>query len=65
MNRMAAILVTIAVLYILKDRIPFPLFKLPGDIEFNDGRWNVVFPITSCVLIGVVVSLVMHYLRIR
>jgi hypothetical protein len=40
-----------------------PLFRLPGDIVFNRPGLKVFFPITSMILISVVVSLVMWLFR--
>lgn len=65
MDKAAVILIVIAVLYCVRDKIPFPLFRFPGDIYYDDGRWTVIFPITSIVLTSLAVSFVMHLLRNR
>ena len=35
------------------------LFKLPGDINFGSGNWRIFFPITSCIIISVVLTLLL------
>jgi hypothetical protein len=42
------------------------LFKLPGDLQFSSKTWRVFFPITSCIIISVVLTLILwliSYLR--
>ena len=43
------------VLYIFKD---FPLFRLPGDIVIEKENFKFYFPITSAIIISVVLSLI-------
>ena len=42
-------------LYIFKD---FPLFRLPGDIVIEKENFKFYFPITSAIIISVVLSLI-------
>jgi predicted Co/Zn/Cd cation transporter (cation efflux family) len=42
------------------------LFKLPGDLQFGGKNWKVYFPIASCVIISIVLTLILwliNYLR--
>jgi len=41
------------ILYLFKG---FPLFKLPGDIVIDKGNFKFYFPITSSIIISVVLS---------
>ena len=34
------------------------LFKLPGDLQFGSKNWRVFIPITSCVIISIVLTLI-------
>ena len=34
------------------------LFKLPGDVEFEGKNWRVYLPITSCIVLSVVLTVV-------
>ena len=37
----------------------FGLFRLPGDLEFGSRNWRVYFPIATCVLISIILTLVL------
>jgi predicted Co/Zn/Cd cation transporter (cation efflux family) len=42
------------------------LFKLPGDLQFGGKNWKVYFPIASCVIISIVLTIILwliNYLR--
>jgi len=42
------------------------LFRLPGDLEFSSKNWRIYFPIASCILISIVLTLILwliHYFR--
>ena len=42
------------------------LFRLPGDLEFGGRNWRVYFPLVSCVLISIILTLIgwiISYLR--
>ena len=56
---LGVVLVVVGVLFTLGDKLPFRLGRLPGDIE-NRGKNSVFyFPVMTCVLLSVVLSLVM------
>jgi hypothetical protein len=46
-------------LYFFKD---FPLFHLPGDIVIEKENFTFYFPITSSILISVVLSIIFYIL---
>jgi hypothetical protein len=35
------------------------LFKLPGDLEFGGKNWRIYFPIASCIIISIVLTLIL------
>ena len=35
------------------------LFKLPGDLEFGSKNWRIYFPIASCIILSVILTLIM------
>jgi len=42
------------------------LFRLPGDLEFGSKNWRIYFPIASCILISIVLTVILwliHYFR--
>lgn len=46
-------------LIVFRDRIPM-LMNLPGDIHFEKDGWRVVFPITSCLIISILLTMVLN-----
>jgi hypothetical protein len=40
-----------------------PLGRLPGDIVVRRGSFSFYFPLTTCLLVSVVLTLVMMWLR--
>jgi hypothetical protein len=41
----------------------FPLGRLPGDFQVQRGAFSFYFPLTSSILVSVVISLVLYLLR--
>jgi hypothetical protein len=42
------------------------LFKLPGDLQFGSKNWRVFLPITTCIIISIILTLIfwlISYLR--
>ena len=35
------------------------LFKLPGDLQFGGKNWRIYFPIVSCIIISIVLTLIL------
>ena len=48
----------------LGDKAP-PLGRLPGDIHIQRGSWSFYFPLTTSILISVVLTLVLTFLSRR
>ncbi|GAB6167435.1 DUF2905 domain-containing protein [Thermostilla marina] len=48
-------------------RLGFPLGRLPGDIHLGGDRWSVHFPLVTClvlsILLTVILNLVARFLR--
>ena len=61
-----AFVVFLGLLLVLWQRIPF-LGKLPGDIFVQKGNLQLFFPIATCIIISVlltiIVNLVIHLFR--
>jgi hypothetical protein len=55
---LGGILAGIGLVLIFFDRIPF-LGKLPGDITIKRDNVQIFVPITSCIILNVVVSLIL------
>ena len=35
------------------------LFKLPGDLEFGSRSWRFYFPIASCIVLSIILTLIL------
>ena len=59
------VLVVAGVLMTLGDRLPVKLGRLPGDIVVRGKNGVFYFPIVTCLVVSVVLSLVMWLLGRR
>jgi hypothetical protein len=57
-----ALIVLIGVLLMLFGKIPW-LGKLPGDIYIKKENFSFFFPLTTCIIISVAISLILWLLR--
>lgn len=53
-------IIIIGVLLLFNDRLPFNLGKLPGDISYKKENFSFYFPITTSILISIVLSLLFY-----
>lgn len=56
------VIVIAGVLMSLAGRLPW-IGQLPGDIHIERGRFNFYFPLTTCVVVSIVVSLVAYLFK--
>ena len=56
------VLVFAGVLVSLSDRLPW-VGHLPGDIHIERERFSFHFPLTTCIIISIVISLVAYLLK--
>jgi hypothetical protein len=57
------LLVAAGVVVLLLGRLPIKLGRLPGDINIQGKGSSFYFPLTTCLLISLVLSVVMWILR--
>jgi len=55
-------LVTLGLIFSFGGKIPW-LGHLPGDIYIQRERFTFYFPLTTCILISVIISLVLYLFR--
>ena len=48
--------------FLFGDKIPF-LGRLPGDISIQKERFSFYFPITTCIIISIVLSIIFAIFR--
>jgi Protein of unknown function (DUF2905) len=56
------ILVVVGVVLSFAGKLPW-LGNLPGDITIQRGRFSFYFPITTCILVSALISLVLYFFR--
>ena len=58
-----AFLIVLGLLLILGDRLPLRIGRLPGDIYIRGKNSTFYFPLVTCLLLSVVLSLVLWLFR--
>jgi uncharacterized protein HemY len=56
------VLVILGLLFSLGGKIPW-LGHLPGDIYIQRGRFTFYFPVTTCLLISIITTLIVYFFR--
>ena len=51
------VIALLGVLIIVLGRVG--LFKLPGDLEFGSKNWRIYFPIASCIILSIILTLIL------
>lgn len=62
---LGVVLIAVGFLFLFGDRLPVKLGRLPGDIAYEGKRGSFYFPITTCLLLSGVLSLVWWLLTRR
>jgi len=55
------VIVLIGILLTFSDKLPFSLGKLPGDIVYKKENFSFYFPITTSIIISIVLSLLFYF----
>ena len=56
---LGGLLIVIGLLVVLAARTGIPLGRLPGDINYRGKNTAFFFPIATCIIVSIVLSLVM------
>jgi len=59
---LGVVIVAIGVLLVLGIKIPW-LGKLPGDIFVKKGNFTFYFPIVTCIVLSIIISLLFRIFR--
>ena len=54
------LMVVIGILLLFSDKLPFNLGKLPGDIAIKKENFSFYFPLTTSILISIVLSFLFY-----
>ena len=60
-----ALLIVIGLLFLAGDRLPIRPGRLPGDIVIRGRHGVFYFPLATCILLSVILSLVLWLFRRR
>jgi hypothetical protein len=55
---LGVVLVAIGLVVVLAGRAGLPLGRLPGDIVYQGKNTTVYFPIVTCIVVSVILSLI-------
>lgn len=62
---MTGIIVTaIGIIFLFADRLPW-MGKLPGDIYIQRKNFSIYIPVTTCVIISILLSAIFYFLTRR
>jgi len=59
---LGVVLVVIGLLFVLLGRTGLPIGRLPGDIMVRRRNFSFYFPLTTSILLSIVLSLVFYFL---
>jgi len=54
-------IIIVGTILLFNDKLPFNLGKLPGDISYKKENFSFYFPITTSILISIVLSLLFYF----
>jgi formate hydrogenlyase subunit 3/multisubunit Na+/H+ antiporter MnhD subunit len=59
------VLIAAGVLFLFKEKLPFlnQIGRLPGDINYQKDGFTFSFPIVTCLILSVLVSIVLRLFR--
>ena len=55
-----SVLIIFGVIFLLAGKIP-GIGKLPGDFVFRKGNFTFYFPLATCLIISIIVSLILFF----
>ncbi len=56
------IIIVAGIIVTYSDRIPF-IGRLPGDISIKKDNYNFYFPITTSIILSIVISLILYLIN--
>lgn len=59
---MGVILVVVGAVFLLAPKLPW-LGRLPGDISFKRGNFSFYFPLGTCIIISIILTLIFWLFR--
>lgn len=59
---LGVLLIIVGAVFLLAPKIPW-LGKLPGDISYKKGNFTFYFPLGTCILISIILTLLLYLFR--
>jgi hypothetical protein len=59
---LGVLLIIVGAVFLLAPKIPW-LGKLPGDISYKRGNFTFYFPLGTCILISIILTLLLYLFR--
>jgi len=56
------ILVIVGAVFLLAPKLPW-LGRLPGDLSYQRGNFSFYFPLGTCILISIILTLIVYLFR--
>lgn len=53
------VLVIVGALVMLGERLPIPLGRLPGDIVYRGKNTTFYFPVVTCIILSILLTLIL------
>lgn len=53
------VLLVMGAVFMFAEKLPF-IGRLPGDISVKKGNFSFYFPVTTCILASIVLSVIMY-----
>jgi hypothetical protein len=62
---MGRILIIIGIILIIVGLLSYvvPLFKLPGDIKYEGENFKIYFPIVTCIILSILLTILFNIFR--
>jgi hypothetical protein len=57
------ILIIIGMIILFKDKLPFGIGRLPGDISIERDNFRFYFPLGTSVLISIILTIILYFWR--
>jgi heme/copper-type cytochrome/quinol oxidase subunit 2 len=54
------VVIIVGIVLLFSDKLPFNLGKLPGDISIKKENFSFYFPITTSIIISILLSLLFY-----
>ena len=58
-----AVLIGLGLLVLASNKLNLPLGRLPGDILVRRGGYSFYFPLTTCLIVSLVISIIIWIFR--